>query len=78
MSPVMKAPVDEQISCWNVLKNQYKEVKGVAVKITKLSILCYNSICSMCGLSWLITPPLPLGYPEKENKQAQERNRKSK
>jgi hypothetical protein len=72
------APVDERIDHWNVLKNQYKEVRCDAVKIMKLSILCYNSICLMCGHWWHILPPLPLSYPEKENRQAQERNRKSK
>ncbi len=53
------------------LKKQYKEDECVAVKITKLSILCYNSICSMCGCWWHVLPPLPLSYPEKENRWAQ-------
>jgi hypothetical protein len=41
----MNAPVDEQIGHWNVLKKQYEEVECVIVIITKLSILCYDSIC---------------------------------
>ncbi len=41
------APVEELISHWNVLKTGYEEVGCVAVKITKLSILCEDSICSM-------------------------------
>jgi hypothetical protein len=46
--------------------------------MTKLNILCYDSICSMCGRRWHILPPLPLSYSEKENWQAQGRNWKSK
>jgi hypothetical protein len=71
---LLDAPVDEQMGHWNVLKKQYKEVECVTVKIMKLSILCYGSICSMCGRWWHISPPLPLSYPEKENRQAQGRN----
>ncbi len=71
---VRNAPVDERICCWNVLKKWYKEVECVAIKMTKLSILCYNSICSMYGRWWHISPPLPLSYPEKENRQTQGRN----
>jgi hypothetical protein len=74
----MNTPVDEQISCWNVLKKQYKEVECVAVKITKLSILCYDSICLMCSCWWQILSLLPLSYPEKKNKPPQGRNWKSK
>jgi hypothetical protein len=59
------------------LKKQYEEVECVAVKVTKLSILCYNSICSMCGCWWHILPPLPLSYSEKEHRQAHVRNWKS-
>jgi hypothetical protein len=33
-----------------MVKRQHKEVECVAVKITNLSIVCYNSICSMCCL----------------------------
>jgi hypothetical protein len=63
---VTNAPVDEWIVRWNVLKKQYKYVEGVAVKIMKLSILCYNSICLMCSRQWHISSPLPLSYPEKK------------
>ncbi len=44
---VTNAPVGEQISCWNMVKKWYEEVECVAVKISKLSILCYDS--SVCG-----------------------------
>jgi hypothetical protein len=67
---VTNAPVDEQIGHWNVLKKQYIEVECVAVKIMKLSILCYDSICSMCSRWWHISPLLPLSYAEKENRHA--------
>ncbi len=40
---MMGAPVDEQLGRWNVSKKQYEEVECVAVKTTKLSILCNNS-----------------------------------
>jgi hypothetical protein len=65
---VIYTPVDDQISHWYVLKRQYKEVEHVAVKITKLSLLCYNSICLMCGCWWHILPLLPLSYSKKENR----------
>jgi hypothetical protein len=61
----MDTPVDEGIGHWNMLKMQYIEVECVAVKTTKLSILCYNSICLVCGNWWHILPPLTLSYPEK-------------
>jgi hypothetical protein len=61
-----------------VIKKQYEKVEYVAVKIMKLVIVSYNSVCLMCGRWWHILPPLPLSYPEKENMQAQRRNRKSK
>ena len=67
---VTEAPVDERIGHWNVLKKQYKEVECVAMKIMKLSILCYDSICSMCSRWWHISPLLPLSYAEKENRHA--------
>jgi hypothetical protein len=51
---LMNAPVDERVGCWNVLKKQYTEVECVGVKITKLSILCYDSICLMYGCWWHI------------------------
>jgi hypothetical protein len=65
---VTNAPVDEQIGHWNVLTKQYKEVVYVTVKITKFSILCYDSICLMCSHWWQILPPLPLSYPKKGNR----------
>jgi hypothetical protein len=49
-----------------VLKKRCKEVECVAVKIMKLSILCYDSICLMCSHRWHILPPLPLSSPGKE------------
>jgi hypothetical protein len=33
-----------------VVENQYKEVEYVTVKIRKLVIMTYNSICLMCCL----------------------------
>jgi hypothetical protein len=65
---VMNAPVDERFGGWNMVKKQYEEVECVAVKIMKLSILCYNSICSMCSHWWHISPLLPFSYPEKESR----------
>ena len=70
----MDAPVDERIELWNVLKKQYKEVESVAVKITILGILCYNSICSMCSRPLHILPLLPLNYPEKTIGKPKEEN----
>jgi hypothetical protein len=48
-----------------MVKKQFEEVECVAVKITKLGILCYDSICSMCHYRWHILPLLPLSYSEK-------------
>jgi hypothetical protein len=47
---VTNAPVDERIGHWNMIKTQYKEVEYVAVEITKLVSMSYDSICSMCCL----------------------------
>jgi hypothetical protein len=46
----MNAPVDERIGCWNTVEKQCEEFEYVTVKITKLSFICYNSICLMCCL----------------------------
>ncbi len=74
MTSLTDAPVDERIGHCNMLKKWCEEVECDAVKIMKLSILCYDSICLMCGCWWHILPPLTLSYPEKENRQAQGRN----
>jgi hypothetical protein len=67
------APVDKQISCWNTVKRQYKEVECVAVKIMKLSIICFNSIYLMCCLGGILChhslsaiPRKKIGNPNEE------------
>jgi hypothetical protein len=47
---VMNALVDEWIGSWNVVTKQYEEVEYIAVKITKLVFMSYNSVCLMCCL----------------------------
>jgi hypothetical protein len=54
MVPLTNAPVDEQIGHWNMVRTQYKEVEYVAIKITKLVIMVYDSICLMCCLNGII------------------------
>jgi hypothetical protein len=71
---VTNAWVDEQIGCLNTVKKQYEEVEYVAVKIMKLSIICYDSICSMCCLGGIFChcslsaiPRKKIGKPKEEN-----------
>jgi hypothetical protein len=47
---VTNAPVDEWTGRWNVIQKWYKEVEYVAVKMTKLVIMSYDSIYLMCCL----------------------------
>jgi hypothetical protein len=61
-----------------LLKKQNEEVEYAPLKVMNQFIVSYNSICLMCGCRWHISPPLLLSYSEKENRQAQGRNRKSK
>jgi hypothetical protein len=34
--------------------------------------MSYNSVWLMCGRQWHISPPLPLNYSEKENRETKE------
>ncbi len=52
---VTNTPVNEQIGHWNVVKKQCKEFEYLALKITKLVIMSYDSICLMCCVSGILT-----------------------
>jgi hypothetical protein len=58
-------------------KNVFKRVEYFEVVKMKLTGLYNNSICSMCCRRKHILPPLPLSFPEKENRQAKGRNWKT-
>jgi hypothetical protein len=57
-----------------MIENVFKRVEYFKIVKMKLKGLHYYSICSMCGCRKHISPPLPLSFPKKENKQAQGRN----
>jgi hypothetical protein len=62
----MDAQVDEQISHCNKVEKQYEEVECVAVKIINLSIICYDSICSICCLGGIFCHPSHSAIPRKK------------
>ncbi len=67
---VTNTPVDERISCWNIVEKSICRSWVCCCKVRKLFIMSYNSICLMCSHRWHILPPLALSYSENKNRQA--------